>query len=180
MFCKTGVLRNFTKFTGRHLCQGLFFNKVEGPRHFLQTTFFPEHLWAAASEKKKNSAICAKWFIKHKEKHLSVIVRHIYLKATLFWIWIGLMLAVVSRFFFYKNIARHLSRKFADNRHKYKASFLWWVPTNLRVFIVCEANFSNLFCYLIKKCKDDILSEERADRKKTHKDRTDNLCQIGL
>ena len=28
MFCKKGVLRNFTKFTGKHLCQSLFFNKV--------------------------------------------------------------------------------------------------------------------------------------------------------
>ena len=25
-----GVLRNFTKFTGKHLCQSLFFNKVAG------------------------------------------------------------------------------------------------------------------------------------------------------
>ena len=30
MFCKKGVLRNFTKITGKHLCQSLFFNKVEG------------------------------------------------------------------------------------------------------------------------------------------------------
>ena len=90
------------------------------------------------------------------------------------------MLTVVSRLFFYKNIARHLLRKFADNRNKYKADFLWWVPTNLRVFIVCEANYSYQFCYLIKKYPDDIQSEERADRKKTHEERTDNLCQIGL
>ena len=27
---KKGVLRNFTKFTGKHLCQSLFFNKVTG------------------------------------------------------------------------------------------------------------------------------------------------------
>ena len=27
---KKGVLRNFTKFTGKHLCQCLFFNKVAG------------------------------------------------------------------------------------------------------------------------------------------------------
>ena len=26
--CRKGVLRNFTKFTGKHLCQNLFFNKV--------------------------------------------------------------------------------------------------------------------------------------------------------
>ena len=32
MFCEKGVLRNFTKFTGKHLCQSPFFNKVAGPR----------------------------------------------------------------------------------------------------------------------------------------------------
>ena len=28
VFCKKGVLINFTKFTEKHLCQSLFFNKV--------------------------------------------------------------------------------------------------------------------------------------------------------
>ena len=27
---KKGFLKNFAKFTGKHLCQGLFFNKVAG------------------------------------------------------------------------------------------------------------------------------------------------------
>ena len=27
---KKGVLRNFTKFTGKHLCQSLLFNRVAG------------------------------------------------------------------------------------------------------------------------------------------------------
>ena len=31
MFCKK-VYRNFAKFTGKHLCQSLFFNKVAGLR----------------------------------------------------------------------------------------------------------------------------------------------------
>ena len=30
VFCKKGVLRNFTKFTGKHLCQSFFFNRVAG------------------------------------------------------------------------------------------------------------------------------------------------------
>ena len=30
VFCKKGVLRNFSKFTGKHLYQSLFFNKVAG------------------------------------------------------------------------------------------------------------------------------------------------------
>ena len=29
MFSKKGVLRNFAKFTGKHLCQSLIFNKVD-------------------------------------------------------------------------------------------------------------------------------------------------------
>ena len=32
MLFKKSVLRNFAKFTGKHLCQGLFLNKVEGLR----------------------------------------------------------------------------------------------------------------------------------------------------
>ena len=31
---KKGVLRNFTKFTGKRLCQSLFFNKIAGIGHF--------------------------------------------------------------------------------------------------------------------------------------------------
>ena len=37
---KKGFLRNFIKFTRKHLCQSLFFNKVAGPRHF-----FYDHLF---------------------------------------------------------------------------------------------------------------------------------------
>ena len=29
MFCNKGVIRNFARVTGKHLCQRLFFNKVE-------------------------------------------------------------------------------------------------------------------------------------------------------
>ena len=67
VLCKNGVLRNFTKFTGKHLCQRLFFNKVAGLRpeacNFIEkeslaqlfpcefceiskNTFFAEHLRA--------------------------------------------------------------------------------------------------------------------------------------
>ena len=61
---KKSVLGNFTKFTGKHLCQILFFNKVAGLSpailskkrlwhrcfpvnfaKFLRASFFIEHLW---------------------------------------------------------------------------------------------------------------------------------------
>ena len=35
---KKGVLRNFLGFTGKHLCQSLFFNKVADLTPFLQNT----------------------------------------------------------------------------------------------------------------------------------------------
>ena len=63
VFCKKGVLENFAKFTGKHLCHSLFF-KVAGIRpatllkkrlwhrrflvnfaKFLGTPFIIEYLW---------------------------------------------------------------------------------------------------------------------------------------
>ena len=40
---KKGVLRIFAKFTGKHLCQSLFFNKVAGLRP--QATLLKKRLW---------------------------------------------------------------------------------------------------------------------------------------
>ena len=48
-----GVIKNFTKFTGTHLCYSLFFNKVSGlrPAIFLQNTsgrlllIFTKRIW---------------------------------------------------------------------------------------------------------------------------------------
>ena len=35
VFCKKGVLRNFAKFTGKHLCQSLFFSRPQ-PCNFIK------------------------------------------------------------------------------------------------------------------------------------------------
>ena len=40
---KKGVLRNFAKFTGKHLCQGLLFNKVAGQAR--PATLLKKSLW---------------------------------------------------------------------------------------------------------------------------------------
>ena len=64
VFCKRDVLRNFAKFTGKHLCERLSFKKVAGLRPatllkkslwhkcfpvnlatLLRTPFYIEHLW---------------------------------------------------------------------------------------------------------------------------------------
>ena len=42
VFCKKGVLENFTKFTGEQLCQSLLFNKVAG---LMPTILFKKRLW---------------------------------------------------------------------------------------------------------------------------------------
>ena len=40
VFCKKDLLKNFAKFTGKRLCQSLFFHKVADI-----TLYFTEHLW---------------------------------------------------------------------------------------------------------------------------------------
>ena len=42
VFCIKGVPRNFAKFTEKHLCQSLFFNKVAGLR---PATLLKKRLW---------------------------------------------------------------------------------------------------------------------------------------
>ena len=39
---KKGIVKNFTKFTGKHLCQSLFFNQVAGLR---PATLLKKRLW---------------------------------------------------------------------------------------------------------------------------------------
>ena len=51
VFCKKGILKNFAKFAGKHLCPNIFLNKVAGLmlscafREYLRTHFRIEHLW---------------------------------------------------------------------------------------------------------------------------------------
>ena len=42
MFCERGVIRIFTKFTGKHLCQSPLFNKVAG---LGTAAFLKKRLW---------------------------------------------------------------------------------------------------------------------------------------
>ena len=69
VLCKKGILKNFTKFTGKHLCQSLFLNKIVGQSpvcnpikkktmtqvfscefcEIFKNTFFKENLWITAS-----------------------------------------------------------------------------------------------------------------------------------
>ena len=46
VFHKKSVLRNFAKFTEKHLCQSLFFNKVAGLRQLCQRLW---HRWFAVN-----------------------------------------------------------------------------------------------------------------------------------
>ena len=80
VFCKKGVLKNLSKFTGKHLCQSLFFNKVAGAAcietvaqvfpvnfaKFLKSTFFKGHLRDTVSVHKcmkKSPVIYANLFV---------------------------------------------------------------------------------------------------------------------
>ena len=68
VFYKKGVLRNFTKFKGKHLCQNPFFKKRIWRRcfpvnfsKFLRTPFYIEHLRTTASEYSKAMHTVIPW-----------------------------------------------------------------------------------------------------------------------
>ena len=101
VFCKKGVLRNFAKFTGKHLCQRLFFNKVAGRlapllkkslwhrcflvnfEKFLRTSFLTEHLRWLLQKRKTYFHHCTKnevfhWGFLHFLCSACIITCHIH------------------------------------------------------------------------------------------------------
>ena len=91
MFCKKGVLKNFAKFTGKHLCKSLFLIKLPAApatlfkkrlwhryfpvnfAKFLRTPFLQKNSWATASEERsffkwapnksvKTACVCTAFF----------------------------------------------------------------------------------------------------------------------
>ena len=76
VFRKIGVLRNFAKFTGKHLCQSLFFNKVVGLR---PATLLKRKLLEISQNSQQNT--CARVSSLRK---LNASVLQTYLKQVLF------------------------------------------------------------------------------------------------
>ena len=97
VFCEKSVLKRFAKFTGKHFCQSLFFNKVAGLRpatllkkrlwyryflvnfaKFLRISFFKEHLrWLLLSFSfccvvANNISIVVVWH------HINIVVLSLY------------------------------------------------------------------------------------------------------
>ena len=90
-FVKKGVLKNFAKLTGKHLCQSLFLNKVAGRAcnfikkeslaqvfscefcEFFKNTFFTEHLRVTASETELLSELSFSWNFLCSHKTLPTI-----------------------------------------------------------------------------------------------------------
>ena len=89
VFCKKDVLRNSAKFTEKHLCQSLFFNKVAGLRpptllkkrlqhrcfpvnfvNFLRKPFYIEHLWQLLLILSESIIFSFAWFGKPSCKDL--------------------------------------------------------------------------------------------------------------
>ena len=93
MFCKKGVLRNFTNFAGKHLCQSLFLNIVAGLRpatllkkrlwhrcflmnlrNFKELLFFIEHPWWLLLNMFYSKIICCQANKNYSVKHKTLIV----------------------------------------------------------------------------------------------------------
>ena len=59
VFCEKGVLRNFAKFTGKHQCQSLVFNKVAGTAcNFTKKEILAQVFSSEFCEISKNTLFC--------------------------------------------------------------------------------------------------------------------------
>ena len=73
VFCRKGVLRNFAKFTGKHLRQRLFFNKVAGLCEFCKiskNTFFLQNTSGGCFWKLN---IANNWYLKYDHEKFADI-----------------------------------------------------------------------------------------------------------
>ena len=92
VFYKNGVLRKFTKFTGKHTCQSLFFNKVAGLLikkealaqvfswefcEIFKNTFFTRHVWTSPENIRKREV---------KENTYILKIKQIKRDTTVMWI----------------------------------------------------------------------------------------------
>ena len=96
MFCKRGVLRNFPKFTGKHLRQRLFFNKVADLKparllkkrlwhrcfslsfaKYLRTTFVTEHLVATSTVPRETWRTLAQ-AMSNRNFYTSKVTKHLF------------------------------------------------------------------------------------------------------
>ena len=79
---KIGVLKNFAKFTGKHLCQSLFFNKVASLRTvisvlghtFLYLTLLKKRLWHRP--KTCNFTVCRNILLFARNAHVVYLFCH--------------------------------------------------------------------------------------------------------
>ena len=89
---KKGVLRNFTKFSGKYLCQSLFFDKIAGLRpatlskkrlwhryfsvnfaNFLRAPFVTDHFWWLLLTTVSISDVCFWFTFKRLPKYLNLV-----------------------------------------------------------------------------------------------------------
>ena len=145
MFCKKGVLRNFAKFTGKHLCQRFYFNKVVGlslqlywNRDSGKSVFlwilrnFWEHLFL---QNTSNSCFCSKlmgtWAHAYK-----TIKNYGFLRIILTWFFLtktfknfikhNLFIQNLYMFFYIrKTFVRKWASKFPQTVRKSPASIVW-------------------------------------------------------
>ena len=72
VFCKKGVLTNFTKLTGKQLCQSLFFHEVEGLR---SATLLKKRLWHSCFPVNFVKVLRTPFFIEHLSWLLLIVIK---------------------------------------------------------------------------------------------------------
>ena len=114
MLYKKGVLKNLAKFTGKHLCQSISFNKVTG-RAELLNRLFPTGksafiLWTSLSRHSRNILLQEIYLLKGIWQLQKRCIRFFFLFFCFFWrrgrvVWVCRLILLFNKVIFIKKQA---------------------------------------------------------------------------
>ena len=124
LFCKKGVLRKFTEFAGKRLCQSLFFNKFAGLK---PATLLKMRLWRRCFPVKFLKFLRAPFYIEYlRWLLLRVVLSFFYLDKQILCLFIYAKYLIQATFLVFNKVPEQAYKRLALlTRKSFKKSFIY-------------------------------------------------------
>ena len=124
VFCKKGVLRKFTEFAGKHLCQSLFFNKFAGLK---PATLLKMRLWRRCFPMNFLKFLRAPFYIEYlRWLLLRVVLSFFYLDKQILCLFIYAKYLIQATFLVFNKVPEQAYKRIALlTRKSFKKSFIY-------------------------------------------------------
>ena len=124
VFCKKGVLRKFTEFAGKHLCQSLFFNKFAGLK---PVTLLKMRLWHSCFPVNFLKFLRTPFYIEYlRWLLLSVVLSFFYFDKQILCLFIYTKYLIQATFLVFNKVPEQAYKRIALlTRKSFKKSFIY-------------------------------------------------------